>query len=81
MMVNSALATGDFFELSPAIKLYCLSRNILPGGMLVRSFILGLDVDFCCTKFTSLTKNETKYTLDAAIPSKLKNSLQELKIK
>jgi O-succinylbenzoic acid--CoA ligase len=48
MMVNSALATGDFFELSPGDKaLYCLPTKYIAGKMmLVRSFILGLDVDF-----------------------------------
>jgi O-succinylbenzoic acid--CoA ligase len=48
MMVNSALATGDFFELSPGDKaLYCLPTKYIAGKMmLVRSFILGLDIDF-----------------------------------
>jgi O-succinylbenzoic acid--CoA ligase len=47
MMVNSALATGDFFELSPGDKaLYCLPTKYIAKMMLVRSFILGLDVDF-----------------------------------
>jgi O-succinylbenzoic acid--CoA ligase len=42
-MVNSALATGDFFDLSPGDKtLYCLPTAILLKMMLIRSFILGL---------------------------------------
>jgi hypothetical protein len=57
MMVNSALATGDFFELSPGDKAFivCPRNTLLGKMMLVRSFILGLD-RFCCTKFTSIDK-------------------------
>jgi O-succinylbenzoic acid--CoA ligase len=46
-MVNSALATGDF-DLSQEIKLYivCLRWYIAGKMMLIRSFILGLEIDF-----------------------------------
>jgi O-succinylbenzoic acid--CoA ligase len=45
-MVNSALATGDFFDLSP-VKLYIVYQLIhCRKMMLIRSFILGLEIDF-----------------------------------
>ena len=46
-MVNSALATGDFFELEPGnTALHCLPARFIAGKlMLVRSIILGLEMD------------------------------------
>jgi len=81
MMVNSALATGDFFKLSPGDKaLYCLPTKYIAGKMmLVRSFILGLDVDFVAPSSHPLTKNETKYDFAAMVPLQAENSLAGLK--
>ncbi|MEY2922561.1 MAG: hypothetical protein RL108_1187, partial [Bacteroidota bacterium] len=47
-MVNSALATGDFFDLQPGQKvLHCLPTDYVAGKMMfVRAFILGLDMEF-----------------------------------
>jgi o-succinylbenzoate---CoA ligase len=80
-MVNSALATGDFFELSPGDKaLYCLPTKYIAGKMmLVRSFILGLDIDFVEPNSHPLTKNETKYDFVAMVPLQAQNSLAGLK--
>ena len=46
-MVNSAIATGDFFELNPGDKvLHCLPSNFIAGKMmLVRAIVLGLELD------------------------------------
>ena len=46
-MVNSALATGDFFNLTPGDKvLLCLPAQYIAGKMmLVRAMILGLELD------------------------------------
>jgi O-succinylbenzoic acid--CoA ligase len=81
MMVNSALATGVIFELSPGDKaLYIVCpRNTLLEMMLVRSFILGLDVDFVAPSSHPLTKNETKYDFVAMVPLQVENSLAGLK--
>jgi O-succinylbenzoic acid--CoA ligase len=81
MMVNSALATGDFFELSPGDKaLYCLPTKYIAGKMmLVRSFILGLDIDFVAPTSHPLTKNETVYDFVAMVPLQAENSLVGLK--
>jgi O-succinylbenzoic acid--CoA ligase len=46
-MVNSALATGDFFDLSPGKALLLTPTRYIAGKMmLIRSFILGLEIDF-----------------------------------
>ncbi|MCG9792818.1 AMP-binding protein [Flavobacterium algicola] len=80
-MVNSALATGDFFDLKPGDKaLYCLPTRFISGKMmLVRSFILGLDIDFVVPSATPLVRNETVYDFAAMVPLQAKNSLSELK--
>lgn len=80
-MVNSALATGDFFELSPGDKaLYCLPTKYIAGKMmLVRSFILGLDIDFVAPNSHPLAKNDTKYDFVAMVPLQAQNSLAGLK--
>lgn len=80
-MVNSALATGDFFELSPGDKaLYCLPTKYIAGKMmLVRSFILGLDIDFVAPSSHPLAKNDTKYDFVAMVPLQAQNSLAGMK--
>lgn len=80
-MVNSALATGDFFNLSPGDKaLYCLPTKFIAGKMmLVRSFVLGLDIDFVAPSSHPLTKNETVYDFVAMVPLQAENSLTGLK--
>ncbi len=80
-MVNSALATGDFFGLQPGDKaLYCLPTQYIAGKMmLVRSFILGLDIDFVAPSSSPLARNETKYDFVAMVPLQVQNSLKELK--
>jgi len=80
-MVNSALATGDFFNLAPGNKaLHCLPAKYIAGKMMfVRGFILGLDMDFVAPNSTPLKKNDTIYDFAAMVPLQAKNSLEELK--
>ncbi|WP_418262752.1 AMP-binding protein [Flavobacterium faecale] len=80
-MVNSALATGDFFELKPGDKaLYCLPTRFIAGKMmLVRSFILGLDIDFVAPSSNPLERNETVYDFAAMVPLQAKNSIAALR--
>jgi O-succinylbenzoic acid--CoA ligase len=80
-MVNSALATGDFFELAPGDKaLHCLPVKYVAGKMmLVRSFILGLDLDFVAPSSHPLKNNNTIYDFVAMVPLQAQNSLSELK--
>ena len=80
-MVNSALATGDFFELAPGDRaLHCLPVKYVAGKMmLVRSFILGLDLDFVSPSSHPLKNNNTIYDFVAMVPLQAQNSLSELK--
>ena len=79
-MVHSALATGDYFELSPGDKtLHCLPVKYIAGKMMfVRAFILGLDMDFVAPSSHPLAKNETEYDFTAMVPLQAENSLAEL---
>lgn len=80
-MVNSALATGDFFNLSPGDKaLHCLPTKYIAGKMMfVRSFILGLDMDFVAPSSYPMQYNDSKYDFVAMVPLQAQNSLAELK--
>jgi len=80
-MVNSALATGDFFDLVPGNKaLHCLPAKYIAGKMMfVRAFILGLDMDFVAPSSTPLKNNDTVYDFAAMVPMQAKHSLEALK--
>jgi len=79
-MVNSALATGDFFELSPGAKvLNCLPVKYVAGKMMfVRGFILGLDMEFVAPTSRPLKNNETIYDFSAMVPLQAQHSIKEL---
>lgn len=79
-MVNSALSTGDYFELSPGDKaLHCLPIEYIAGKMMfVRAIILGLDMHFIAPSSHPLIKNDTKYDFVAMVPLQAQNSLKEL---
>lgn len=80
-MVSSALATGDYFDLQPGNKvLHCLPVDYVAGKMMfVRSFILGLDMDFVEPNSHPLEYIDTKYNFAAMVPLQAKNSLAKLK--
>lgn len=80
-MVNSALATGDFFDLMPGNKvLHCLPIDYVAGKMMfVRSFILGLDMDFVEPNSNPLQYIDAKYDFTAMVPLQAQNSLAKLK--
>lgn len=79
-MVNSAFATGDFFDLSPGNKaLHCLPAKYVAGKMMfVRGFILGLDMDFVAPSSHPLANNDSKYDFAAMVPLQAQNSLDQL---
>ncbi|MDG2432370.1 AMP-binding protein [Flavobacterium sp.] len=79
-MVNSALATGDFFDLQPGdTALYCLPTRYIAGKMmLIRSFILGLEIDFVAPSSHPLDKNTKRYDFVAMVPLQAQNSLKEI---
>lgn len=79
-MVNSALATGDFFGLSAGDTiLNCLPVKYVAGKMMfVRAFILGLEMDFVAPSSKPLENNDKKYSFIALVPMQASNSLEKL---
>jgi len=80
-MIQSALATGDFFRLEPGNKaLLCLPVKFVAGKMmLVRSLILGLDLDVTAPSLEPLAFNTTQYDFVAMVPLQVQNSIEALK--
>lgn len=84
-MVNSAIATGDFFNLQPGDKvLNCLPSNFIAGKMMiVRAIMLGLELDMTEPAALPLIDYEKDYDFCAFTPMQLKNFakyLQSIKI-
>jgi O-succinylbenzoic acid--CoA ligase len=79
-MVNSALSTGNFFDLQPGNRvLHCLPAQYVAGKMmLVRGFILGLDIDFVEPTSTPLERNDQSYDFGAMVPLQVQHSLEKL---
>ncbi len=79
-MVDSALATGDFFGLAPKDKtLCCLPVDFIAGKMmLVRAFILGLDLDFVEPSSQPLGNSNKEYDFVAMTPMQVENSISKL---
>ncbi len=80
-MIQSALATGDFFDLKPGDKaLLCLPVKFVAGKMmLVRSLILGLDLHITEPSTEPLALNKTVYDFVAMVPLQVQNSIEALK--
>ncbi|PXY42786.1 O-succinylbenzoic acid--CoA ligase [Flavobacterium cheongpyeongense] len=80
-MIQSALATGDFFDLKPGDKaLLCLPVKFIAGKMmLVRSLILGLDLAITEPSTTPLAFNKSTYDFVAMVPLQVQNSVKDLK--
>ena len=78
-MVNSAIATGDFFKLKPGdTALHCLPTKFIAGKMmLIRAIILGLELDIVEPRSKpNFNKNRNRdYDFSAMIPIQLQNSL------
>lgn len=79
-MIHSALATGDFFDLEPGDKaLLCLPTQFIAGKMmLVRSLILGLELDVVSPSLQPLAFNSSTYDFVAMVPLQVQNSIEEL---
>jgi O-succinylbenzoic acid--CoA ligase len=81
-MVNSAIATGDFFDIHSGDKvLHCLPVKYIAGKMmLIRAMILGLDTDFVAPSSHPLDDTDAeKYDFVAMVPLQAKHSLKQLK--
>ncbi len=79
-MVNSAIATGDFFNLKPGDKvLHCLPANFIAGKMMiVRAIILGLELDLVQPVALPSIDYEKDYDFCAFTPMQLKNFAKHL---
>jgi len=79
-MVFSALATAEFFDLKHGNRvLNCLSTNYIAGKMmLVRSIVLGFDMDFVEPTSNPLKDNLNIYDFVAMVPLQAENAINEL---
>lgn len=79
-MVNSALATGKFFDLpEKSTALHCLPATYIAGKMmLVRAMTLGWDLDTVPPKANALDQVFKIYDFCAMTPFQLDNSLSRL---
>ena len=79
-MVNSAFATTEFFDLKAGNRvLHCMSTAYIAGKMmLVRSIILGFEMDFVTPSSNPLKDNRNNYDFVAMVPIQVQNSISEL---
>ena len=79
-MVNSALATGNFFNITPGDSaLQCLPSNFIAGKMmLVRAMILGLSLELVSPTSNPLKNNFNHYDFCAMVPLQVENSMEQL---
>jgi O-succinylbenzoic acid--CoA ligase len=76
-MVNSAIATGDYFGLEPGdTAIDCLPSHYIAGKMmLVRAMILGLEIDCVEPSAHPIYDYEKHYDFCAMIPLQLKHTI------
>ncbi len=77
-MINSAKATGEFFNLpEKTTALLCLSTDFIAGKMmLIRAMVLGWELDIIDPN--SKIKINKHYNFSAMVPLQLRNSLSEI---
>ena len=80
-MVNSALATGKYFDLKPTHRaLLCLPATYIAGKMmLVRAMVLGLHLEYVHPDSNPVQAIKGDYDFAAMIPLQLENSLLQMK--
>ena len=79
-MINSAKATGDYFNLPKnTTALLCMSPNYIAGKMmLVRALTLGWHLDILAPTSNPLKNSDKNYDFSAMVPMQLHNSLQDI---
>lgn len=77
-MVNSSIATGDYFKMEPGqTALLCLPTHYIAGKMmLVRAMVLGLELDFVDPTTQPVFDYGKTYDFCAMIPIQLKNTVK-----
>ena len=79
-MINSALATGEFFDLKEnTTALLCLSVDFIAGKMmLVRALVLGWKLDVVAPVSNPIGNLNKEYDFAAFVPMQLQNSLKNI---
>lgn len=79
-MVNSSIATGNFFGLEPGDKaLHCLPSHFIAGKMMfIRALVLGLEIDFVEPTAHPVFDYEKAYDFCAMIPLQLKHTFDHI---
>ncbi|APQ18548.1 O-succinylbenzoic acid--CoA ligase [Maribacter hydrothermalis] len=79
-MVQSALATGEYFNLTPKKSvLLCLSAEFIAGKMMiVRALVLGLDLHLLSPTSSPLQSVKRTFSFGAMVPLQVENSLSKL---
>ena len=79
-MVNSAIATGDYFNLKPGNSaLSCLPFEYIAAKMMfVRAYVLGLELDCIKPSSNPLEAVLGSYDFCAMVPLQLENSIEYL---
>jgi O-succinylbenzoic acid--CoA ligase len=79
-MINSAIATGEYFHLNNNIKaLLCMSPDYIAGKMmLIRALTLGWHLDVVDPKTNPLRDCEGYYDFAAMVPLQLHHSLDDI---
>ena len=79
-MINSALATGRYFQLGEHTKaLCCLPIKFIAGKMmLVRALTLGWDLDVIESTSNPLKEITKEYDFSAMVPLQLRNSISKI---
>ncbi len=81
-MVNSALATGAYFNLEKNTKaLLCLSTNYIAGKMmLIRAIVLGWNIHLAPTSSNPLENLKETFDFCAMVPMQVESSFNKLNI-
>ena len=79
-MINSAIATGKFFDLPEnTTALLCLSSKYIAGKMmLVRAMVLGWDIEVVDPTSNPLKNIHKKFDFCAMVPLQVASSLKEI---
>jgi O-succinylbenzoic acid--CoA ligase len=79
-MVNSAKATGGYFQLQPGdTALHCLPMQYIAGQMmLVRALVLGLEIDMVEPRSKPVFSRDKPYRFCAMLPMQLESTIDHL---
>jgi O-succinylbenzoic acid--CoA ligase len=79
-MVNSAKATGGYFQLQPGdTALHCLPMQYIAGQMmLVRALVLGLEIDMVEPRSKPVFSQDKPYRFCAMLPMQLESTIDHL---